>query len=366
MAVPRNPVASPRALAGYPRLPGLDGLRGLSIFLVLHSHGSFHPSFPRIPGWPFDGSPGVTVFLLLSGLLVTTQLLDERERRGSFSYRRYLARRVLRIAPALYVFLGVALLMRGLGLVQFTDAGWISAATYWRNLFNGHNDAYMSHIWTLSLQGQFYVLWPLVLLFTSSRAALVLAALGVAGWPLLRLLRHGSLAPTDAHLALESNGMDTLLLGCVMALLMREHWAVKPLARVGRSPLTLWGSLALLWTLHTTYASWPPATFPLLTQLGNLACVGLVWWAVSNPDTRVGRFLKWRPLVFLGAISYSLYIWQQPFLMMNGSWANVFPASLLLTFAMAIASYYLLEVPFSGQRRKLRSAEAAQAGNVRT
>ena len=341
-SAPKAPSA--RATAGYPRIPCVDGLRGLAILSVLYSHGGFSRGFPHFWWWPFDGSPGVSVFFILTGLLVTTILLDEKEKIGQVSVRNFFIRRALRIWPALYAFLLAAFVLRAIGWIQFDTMAWVASATHWMNFYTGPNLWPLSHMWSLSLQECFYLVWPFVVTRLSVRKSIWLSLAVIVGWPLVRLIAHGSPAPWPAHLALDNNGMNTIVCGALLALLMRDH-AFVPFLRRLTHVAVLFVAVGVLTALYALHLSWPHWFAGFLAPLRNLSTLAIVWWCISNRKHRIGQFLEHPALVYVGAISYSLYLWQQLFLSPNPDWACAFPQNLLLAFAVGALSYYLCEVP---------------------
>lgn len=350
---------SARSRAGFPRFPCLDGLRGLAIVSVLYSHGSLVQRLPQVSWWPFDGSPGVSVFFILTGLLVTTILLDEREKTGRVSVSNFLARRALRIWPALYVFLGATLFLRAAGWIDFTNLAWVAAATHWMNLYSGSNRWPLSHMWSLSLQEWFYLAWPFILTRLPARRALAICVAVVLAWPLVRLAAHGEAAPWPAHLALDNNGMNTIFCGALLALAMRERRLLPLLARLSHIA-TLAVCCAMLYALYSLHSVWPRELAPLLAPLRNLSVLGIVWWCINNPSHLFGRMLHWRPLVYLGAISFSLYLWQQLFLSASDSWLCQFPQNLIGAVAAGAVSYRLCELPARSLAMRFRAGRSAK------
>jgi peptidoglycan/LPS O-acetylase OafA/YrhL len=343
-----------------PRIRCLDGLRALSIGLVLLAHLRTAPGAP-MHGWPASRAAGVCLFFILSGYLITTLLLDEKQATGTVSLRRFYLRRSLRIMPAAYAMMLAALLLRHIGYARFTNMAFLSSATYWRNYYAA-GDWVLDHTWSLSIEEQFYLLWPLLVRRVSGRQAITVALLWIAGWPLLRHLRHGSFVEGQGALALDTAGIDTIVFGCLLALGARDpDWRPR-LERFGRWRFALPLSLALIAVLYCTIEYWPIGLQPLSPLLRNIAMTSVLWWCVQNPSTPVGRALAWRPLVFVGVLSYSLYLWQQLFLFPdNPAWICAFPQNLIATFVAALLSYRLVEKPFHALRDRLSRAEQPPA-----
>ncbi len=187
-----KPVSSSKIFLS--RLPSLDGWRAVSILLVLGFHSSFiqgfpvwlHPAF----GWIFDGNLGVRFFFVISGFLITWLLLQEMNRAGSISLKDFYIRRCLRILPVYFTFLGVLALLQFFGAAKQSSASWIGALTFTRNLFG--NDAISGHLWSLSVEEQFYLLWPGIFLLASGgknlRTTLRVLIFGILLAPFFRAL----------------------------------------------------------------------------------------------------------------------------------------------------------------------------------
>lgn len=308
---------------------------------------------------PFTGTTGVISFFVISGYLITTLLLREEEKRGSISLGKFYARRFLRIFPPFYVYL----LLTGLLLVAAGNwsgvvaRDYLVSGLYLQNLWGGKT-AIVAHTWSLSIEEQFYIVWPGLLILLGRRKSIPLVASIMLGWPLLRVLKNGMSALVDPRYALEVAAVDTILWGVILALLLKETAPRAFLLRLSRSPWTFW--LALL-TLFAEYSAYPllsglPVLF--LTPVRNLAITCIIWWCINNAQTRLGRVLETRPMTHLGILSYSLYLWQQPFYtdarVEAGSWWLSLLVNLTLALAAAHASYFLLEKPLLSWRDRLR------------
>src|SRR6185503_4239118 len=163
---------APRAEGGGARIASLDGLRGISILMVLFGHltgtRNFLPrEFGRITG---DlGNLGVRVFFIISGYLITSLLFHEIEKRGRVDLKGFYIRRVFRIFPAFYAYLAVIGAAAALGLVHLGRWDAVAAATYTVN-YVPDRAWVVGHIWSLSVEEQFYLLWPATLLLLPAAA----------------------------------------------------------------------------------------------------------------------------------------------------------------------------------------------------
>ena len=357
------------ARTGY--VPAIDGLRGIAVLMVVVFHvqllgGGGKPSL-------IGGFIGVDVFFAISGFLITGLLLEEFSRHGDVSLWRFYARRALRLGPALVVVIVATLIATWavLGSPQYQPttlaAGFV--ANWSRAIgFGGVPDSplgrmgWLSHTWSLSIEEQFYLFWPaLMLLALRFRSRLPLLGLAVAialGAWLLRigLLDHGS-SPDRVY-----NGTDTradaLMVGCILAIALSKGWlpAAGRAARefqAGLVPLCAAVLIVIAFRAHYNEAT--------MLKLGyitvSLCSAVLIWGVVAVPKSRAARWLGTPGLVWVGRISYPIYLWHFPVIVFFGAegWLGVvWPIAVPLTIALAWATYALVERPALGMRRRLR------------
>lgn len=331
------------------RVPSLDGLRAVSIALVLVGHTAGTRGAPAVLD-PLShvGNLGVKVFFVISGFLITTLLLKEYHRTRRISLRGFFARRSLRIFPACFTYIGVVALLWSLGCFELRDGDLLHAVTY---TMNYHDDRswQLNHLWSLAVEEQFYLLWPVLLCVLGVRRALLCAAAAVLLAPACRVLMWYQLGASQTAMTRQFQAVaDALATGCLLAgcynYLGTKRWYTAML----RSPLFLLLPGAILAAGLGTAAHSRGLFYTAGQSLCNLAIVLCVDRFVRFPDTFWGRFLNTRPLVYVGALSYSLYLWQQLFLnpMDEIPWYVGFPQNLVLAVAAALASYYLIERPF--------------------
>ncbi|HUM04825.1 MAG TPA: acyltransferase [Terriglobales bacterium] len=326
------------------RLHSLQGLRAVCITLVVLSHVSGTQHFPRVHMLEIYGNLGVRIFLVVSGYLITAQLVREYERSGRISLKMFYVRRAFRIFPAAYVFMFVAAATHW----SVLRAGNIATAlAYCVNYYqNGHH--VLGHLWSLGVEEQYYLLWPLTLLLFFRKRLWIVAAAIAAGPPLRVIFyltwgRPGLDHPFPVF-------MDALAMGAAVSML--EPWP----ARWQRIFVSRW------------FAVVPAATAGLpLIQLWNTRVyqtLGLtalhLGIALSLKHVMMRRYaaLNVGPVEWLGAISYSLYLWQQIFLDRGSpSFWTAFPQNLVLSIVLATASYHGIEKPFLKIRERWTKAK---------
>jgi peptidoglycan/LPS O-acetylase OafA/YrhL len=261
---------------------------------------------------------------------------------------------VYRIFPAAYAFLLVMAAFAAAGLVHLLPGDLACAATYTTN-FHEPRGWPLGHLWSLSVEEQFYVLWPAVVLFAGERRALqvALAALAVAPaarvglwlagpawWPYV-----GEAFPTI---------FDAIAAGCVLAITRERLRASARYVRFSASPAFALVPAAVL--AASQLAGRPSFDLVIGQALQNVGIALVVERCIRLPDGASGRLLNSRVLVGLGGLSYSLYLWQQPFINRHSdAWTAAFPVNVALALAAALVSYHVIEQPFL----RLRARRAA-------
>lgn len=333
-------------------LPGLDGVRAIAVLMVVAGHASRFPDFPEAARALMVvniAHLGVVVFFVLSGFLITTLLVSERDRTGRVSLRDFYARRTIRIFPAAFAFIGVVALAAQAGLVVLAPGDILHAVTYTMNYH--HERAWaLGHLWSLAVEEQFYLLWPLVFV-RSGRRAVIVAMLVLVAAPLLRVA--GWMLVPAARVGIDEQFQfvcDALATGCVLALLA-HHVGLQRLGAM----VPGWGVLmAIVAVFASAYASGRVSFYlPLGATIVNVAIAVCILWVVTHPSTLAGRALNSWIAVAIGVMSYSIYLWQQPFLDAEAGGAALW-TRLLLVLMAAMASYWVLERPLLALRRKYR------------
>jgi peptidoglycan/LPS O-acetylase OafA/YrhL len=346
---------------GGGRIPSLDGLRGISILMVLAGHLAGTRGFPlsAAAGNRTEvAAIGVHVFFVISGFLITGLLLAELAATDRVRLTRFYFRRTLRIFPPYYVLIGALVLAQTLGFLFLTPSDVAHAVTYTSN-YDAARSWSIGHTWSLGVEEQFYLLWPACLVLLGARRGLIAAIAVVLVTPLVRLAElHLFPAYMDGIGARFETVADAIAIGCVLA--CTRDWLHRQPAymRFLESRGFLVVPVAIF--AGTMTGQHPHVAYVVGFPLANVATALAVDWAVTFPEGLPGRVLNSTPLVFIGLISYSLYLWQQPFLNRTGEAAwNAFPTNVLLAFTFAVASYYVVERPSLALRKILERRRAA-------
>lgn len=353
-------------LAG--RIPSLDGVRAVAIALLLASHLIGTRGFPVTTTPLVDlGALGVRIFFVLSGLLITSLLVAEERRTGRVDLPAFYARRTIRIFPAFYAYLVALALLAVAGVIEVPGTDLLRAASYTINYSHAH-DWRVGHAWSLAVEEQFYLTWPLLIAWLGTRRAAIGAMVAVAAAPVVRVVL---MALPDGTSALQPHVghsfetvVDAIATGALLALVRERLWARTAFRRLLDSP-AVWmlvpvgfaaGSLPFwdAWVAPRTAWFLTGAHAAVGLTLLNVSIALLIERVVRHPDDLVGRTLNLRLVARLGTLSYSVYIWQQLFLdRRSDAWATRFPQNLLLVFAAALLSYHLVERPMLRLRDRL-------------
>lgn len=351
--------------------PGLDGIRGVAILLVLLDHGG-------ILGDGF-GFIGVNTFFVLSGFLITCLLVAEYDQLNDISFRKFYFRRALRLLPALVAMLLLFVLFSFIfdphkrAVRELYEA--LIALFYfsnWSGIYHLGRHISLAHTWSLSIEEQFYIIWPAVLLFMLSRTKRssllcwiilgvflsVLARIGLFVGDITNL--SGNILPVNPdRLGMGTDTRaDSLLLGCFAGVLVsskllpRQTWFGKLLqaAALVSGPVLL--ALGTCWIMSPfmVYFGWFLASVLAMTLILHLmsATPGLLHWLLEN-----------RLLVFTGQISYGLYVWHFPILKAMDQhhvpWRHM--SYLIVVVLAALLSYYAIEKPCLRLKKKFQMVQ---------
>lgn len=331
------------------RIPSLDGLRAIAISLVVLSHAI--PQLPeRLFGqlWRFDlGNLGVRVFFVISGFLITSLLLAETERSGSIKLTKFYLRRTLRIMPPYYCYIAIISLFAGASL---ESSHILAALTYTSNYFK--TSWYVGHSWSLSVEEQFYLLWPGLLVLAGLRGGFKVAIALLLVCPVLRTLAvlHTDW-PTNPRYAFECVA-DSLATGCILARFKNQIWALSAYRRLIESRIFSFFWILIL-ACSMVGVRWPLVGSAVGISILNILSAVLIDGAVRRPESGIGRVLNFAPIRYVGVLSYSIYLWQQPFF----AEGNTMPIGLKLLAILGCAclSYFLVERPALGLRTRIES-----------
>jgi peptidoglycan/LPS O-acetylase OafA/YrhL len=349
------------------RIAGLDGLRGIAVLFVLMEHGAYSLFKLDWPVAPYigNGALGVSIFFVLSGYLIYELSAREFDKTGAFNWKAFYLRRILRIFPCFYSYLIVVLVLTGLGLLVLTRPVLLSVATFslnyrhlWDHTNELHNYYVIGHYWTLALEEQFYLTWPLLMFFLSRKRLLPLMVAVILLAPFIRVFCYFATPGSRAQIGMMFHtGFDSIAMGvCLGELLRRSNWKVR-LQTLARNGWVIGSAIIFLALVSPWLSLHFKGTYSItIGKTLELACIAIIITAaVSSSAPRLAAILNWRPLAYIGVLSYSLYVWNPLFLNAETHWPiNAFPWNFIGIFAAGAFSYYVIERPVLRLKERLR------------
>ena len=354
---------------GFVRLTALDGIRGLFFLFVF----SVHLEVPGVSG----GGIGVEVFFTLSGFLITTLVVNELEKTGRLDFKRFYIRRILRLGPAMMLVVGAVLVgayfgfrhspemrhetLRGIPYVVTYTSNWLRAAP-------GHATlGALGHTWSLAVEEQFYLIWPLLLVIgfrlAGRRGIAVISLIGVVIPVFLRFYfihkyGHGDRLHTLDRVYFGTDTQtDQLLIGAFLAVTVQraEAWYRR------------WSKYLIVPAI--AYMAWaicfprsPEYRFTWGLLFVALCSTVLITYLLLHNGSRLERLFSWKPLSELGLISYGAYLWHQPVHRFMPQFTSNRPLFVIVVFIitiiLAVLSFRIVERPimrWRNNRQKLKA-----------
>jgi peptidoglycan/LPS O-acetylase OafA/YrhL len=351
-------------------VPSFDGLRAVAVLVILawHIAADFVPSAQV--RWFKGGYAGVDIFFVLSGFLITSILIRQRERTERAGLGSFYARRALRLLPALFAFVIVqAIWATVIGVPEAREVPSIfSVLFYYSNQFHSSLQLApgLGHVWSLQVEEQFYVLWPLLLVVCLARfrrrevaaamTGVLIVAVAVYRW-------HTMVSSSNPAIILSLYGLaqyraDSLLVGALAAQLWANGW----LPRRGLSVAAWFAGAFVVWWLATVglgnrwIYGWGFTGLAVMVAIVVLALVQTNW--------PVKRVLSVKPLRIIGMVSYGIYLWHYLVFSMvgyawphwNAWWQSI--VGLTLTAVATCISWFLIERPFLRIKDRIGSGAA--------
>ena len=340
-------------------IPSLYGLRAISILLVILSHCFLH-SRPHdlltklLLALSGNGSVGVSIFFVISGFLITILLLKERSRFGSIDITDFYLRRVFRILPAFVVYISVIAALTSAGILTVPSQQFWHALTFTMDYVPEKN-WFLGHVWSLSVEEQFYLIWPLLVVLCSRRVLAVIAGAVILLGPFIRMADRVLLPGTRFEIEyMAHTRADMLMFGCLIALCF-QHDRLHALLRISNSFRLPGISTLFLFVisplLELRFGGVYIKTIGYTLQ--GLSISFILLYLVTRPHGISGRMFNSKLAIHIGAISYSLYLWQELFLGFRQF--NMLSTLLRIgaAFLLAEASYFFVESPMLRLKQRI-------------
>ncbi|BFH62551.1 acyltransferase family protein [Paenibacillus azoreducens] len=346
-------------------MPGIDGLRALSVLAVIAYHLNLK--------WAQGGLLGVGIFFVISGYLITDQIVNEWKKNDSLDLMNFWIRRARRLLPAMIamlLFVALWLLCIDASRLEALKGDYLSSLFYFNNWYLiFHEVSYfesfgpaspIGHLWSLSIEEQFYVVWPLLLVFglklTRRRRKLVLMILGLAAVSALAMAITyvPGTDPSRVYYGTDTRAF-ALLIGAALAIVWPSQKLSEQVSGVARGVLDITGVLgiAVLLVLMNRINEYDDSLYR-----GGFVLVSFITAAViavlAHPSSFVGRIMGLRPLRWVGIRSYSLYIWHYPVIILTSPAVNTDGISVGRIILQLAASLILSALSFKYIEEPLR------------
>ncbi|MBO0933196.1 acyltransferase family protein [Fibrella aquatilis] len=358
------------------RIKSIDGLRAISITMVLLGHAAhtLPKSIAESPIYAFfsNSALGVKVFFVISGYLITRLLLLEEKKTGSIHIGQFYIRRVFRIFPVFYLYILVVLLLKWFVVPDMFGSYSlvVFAGLYlwnYKHLLSApvspddKGNWFFGHFWSLSMEEQFYLLWPLAFKKLTKIRLIQITITLILVMPIIRLLTYFFVPDSRGQIGMMLHtGGDAILTGCLGALLENKILNNRRILTLLHSWLFVTALCLFLFIISPMLSGrYQGAYFlPIGITLNNMSILFILLWSIHVPS-RVATVLNSAAFVQVGVLSYSLYVWQQLFLTdKEGYWPAQFPQNLLLAVAAAVFSYYVLEKPILKLKDRFKATAA--------
>jgi len=357
-----SPITSVPELLNKLYYPQLDGLRGIAILVVIGSHIILYTSSEKF----INGNIGVEIFFVLSGFLITTLLLKEKLMNNKVSFRNFYIRRGLRILPVAYLFLIILIFLNCCFNLNISFGSLFASALYIKNLhINYVGNWYNAHFWTLSIEEQFYIIFPFLLIYCLNNYIKIICIL-VLSIPILQFVGYNNLGLfysnyiihkiTFLLINLFGNGTTAILIGSLLSILMFKD--VLPTKTKKNYYFLSFIIFIIAITFRMTFTDLINSNY-LTSTIFSIAIAVVIFLFLTNENDFLSILLKNPILVKVGVLSYSLYIWQQLFTHQQ-PWRNSFKYSdsplfnIPVLFVVAYISYHFYELKFLKLKEKYK------------
>ncbi len=338
------------------KLPSLNGLRAISILLVIIHHIGHNKFFNGyeygtiirgVLSFLQDGQLGVNIFFVISGFLITTLLIREEKLYGKINLKSFYIRRSLRIFPVYYFVLLTYFILQILSLIEISNLSWFTSLTYTK-YFNRGSDLYTGHFWSLCVEEHFYIFWPIAFMF-GKKIRKYLAFFLILIVPIIKLISFYFPVSWVHDLTILTR-IDAIAFGCLVSIYkdyilskLEKYWKYIIYISLGSlfilhflpSNILDYNHFAVIKSFGTAYGS-----------IANIFIALLILYSIYGPKKLWYKFLNLKIMNHIGILSYSLYLWQQ-IVIFEPFHFNFNPfVTVILIYLVAFTSYYFIEKQF--------------------
>ena len=340
-------------LFNYKTIPSLNGWRAVAVTLVVLGHlkTTLKPDnlIYKILDNLIFADFGVRIFFVLSGFLITTLLIKEKNKMGKINIRNFFIRRFLRIVPVLWLYLIVVTILNRLFGFDLTLPYFLGPLLYVTNFYFFPGTWILGHTWSLAVEEQFYLIWPFV--FCLIKKPLYFSLVLVILIPFINVLVY--IKPNFTYFTLQPflKPAAAIFTGTIMAILWSKNFHGFNVAHWLKTFFfSMAVGLAFLISLAQHHGKLGIILLPFGDIILNLCIVYMITFSVIK-NTSIRVILNTKILTYIGILSYSIYIWQQLFIIPNDMFSNwaryfVFPVNILVIAIVAWLSHYYFEKPF--------------------
>jgi peptidoglycan/LPS O-acetylase OafA/YrhL len=335
------------------RIPSLDGFRAISIILILICHSRYARGFPpRFTDLARHGEIGVSIFFVISGFLITTLLLIEESTNGEINLRAFYIRRAFRILPVFLLYTAFVIIWTRFENISITKVNLIHVFTFTVN-FDLHRNWVLGHMWSLSVEEQFYLLGPAILIFSRKYLKPIVLCM-ILYTCVARVIEYKFNSYSIISLSPFFIYADAILIGVYGAIIYFERPAIiqhKAFRLVWLKLLAL--IIFCLFIYLSGYGKLAIIALPFGHIFISLSILFLIGCYLTPSATIIYKVLNNKAVMHIGVLSYSIYVWQQFFFVGDTRFVylRTFPSNILIIYVVSLASYYLWEKPFLKLKR---------------
>lgn len=348
-------------------IPSLDGIRAISCLFVIFGHFAYlyTPFLIENLGYEIGRTAalvignqftGVTFFFVLSGFLITNLLILEFEKSNTISIKNFFLKRIFRIFPAYYFYFIILILINFIFLkLNYSFKDIIAAVFYLYNYCSDLNPWILGHFWSLSVEEQFYLVWPLIFLLTYQKTGPKIPLIVIGISPLIRIMTYYLVPEMRGRLSiLTHTRFDALMFGCLLAYYYRRNFFshfIKYIKKYKFHYLSILFIFFISRFLQVKYEGKYQMTIGY-----SLECFFMCIFIIYTIEEKniFSKILNWKILSHIGTLSYSLYLWHMPFVIPSFGSTN-FIIKLILIYICALISYLIIEIPFLNLRKNFVS-----------